>query len=299
MKLVSHRWPMLLLALAAWPGAPFAAEPSLEKQTLFGAESARQWSVAESVMEASTNRTRQQQAALHWHITVDHFAGEPNYPIGWPRANCALRETAARNWSGWDHFEMWIYTDTSRDTLPRDPAGLTLYTPDREGAWHHPLTELRKGKWVQVRIPLSEVPRHDDVRLLQLHISEANYRHQDQLDFYFDGIALLRYAQPTLLDFAAEEAVMFADARQIPLRFNLAGVNPGSKVEVACELEQNGKGMARKTVRAERGRQQAASELHGAKLPPGDYGLVAHAGGDANPALARLRLVDSPWPGKE
>ena len=152
---------------------------------------------------------------------------------------------------------------------------------------------------MQVRIPLSEVPRHDDVRLFQLHISEANYRHQDQLDFYFDEMALLRYAQPALLDFAAEEAVMFTDARRIPLRFNLAGVKPGASVEVACELEQNGKVVARKTVRAERGRQQVAIELHDAKLPSGDYGLVARATGGANPALARLRLVDSPWAVKE
>ena len=181
-------------------------EPPLEKRIVFSPESAVTWSVAESTVESSTVRTRTGSPVLHWHITVDHFAGEPQYPIGWPRANCALRDAAARDWSGWDYFQFWVYTDTTRAALPREPLGLTLHTPDKQDAYQRPLTEVKQGEWVQVRIPLAQVPRHHDVRLLQVHISESQYRHQDQLDFFFDELALARYAQPTLLDLAPEGA---------------------------------------------------------------------------------------------
>ena len=285
----------LILAVGLAPCAATAeSEPRLEKRIVFAPEAASTWSVAESTVERSTARSRTGSPVLHWHITVDHFAGEPQYPIGWPRANCALRDAAARDWSGWDYFQFWVYTDTTRAALPRDPVGLTLYTPDKQDAFHRSLTELKKGEWVQVRIPLAQVPRHQDVRLMQVHISESQYRHQDQLDFYFDELALVRYAQPTLLDFAPEGAAMFADGKQLPVRFQLAGVKPGERVDVACELRKGKTVVARTTVEAVRGPQRVVIDLSGARPEAGEYQVVARAQGGAE-AAARVRLVASPW----
>lgn len=295
MKLVLLSLPSFLLTLGFLRCGLFAGEPLMEKRTIFGPSSAQLWSAVESTLEFSTNRTKTQQPVLRWHILVDHFAGEAKYPIGWPRISVPLREATARNWSGWDYLQMWIYTDTSRPALPRDPVGMSLHTPDKEGAYHRSLAELKKGEWVQIRIPLSQLPRHDDVRLMQFHISESQYRHQDQLDFYFDEITLLRYAQPTLLEFASENAVVFADVKQAAVRFNLAGVKSSESVEVVCELRQTGKALAQTSARAGRGPQRFVLDLSRAQLTTGDYELVAHAVGGADTAATKVRLVESPW----
>jgi hypothetical protein len=291
---------LLGLVLAAWFGpVAAAAEPAMESRTLFGADSARRWSAAESTIESSTTRTRAGQPVLHWHVTVDHFAGEAKYPIGWPRISLDLKTPAERDWSGWDYLQMWVYTDTTRERLPRDPAGLSLHNPDRQGAFGLPLDQLRKGQWVQIRIPLADVPRHNDVRLIQFHISESSYKHQDQLDFYFDDVALLRYAGPTPLDFAPESAVIFADARQLAVQFNLAGVKPDQTVEMACELRQAEKVVARAVVQAIRGPQRVSLDLGPAGLRPGEYEVSVRPAGAAEAATARVRLVESPWQPRE
>ncbi|MCY2954916.1 MAG: hypothetical protein NTU53_23550 [Planctomycetota bacterium] len=284
---------LLFVPVVARAGEP--TEGQLEKRILVAAESARQWSASECTIEQSSTRMRTGTRVLHWHVTVNHFGGEPDYPIGWPRIGLTLREAAARDWSGWDYAQMWVYTDTSRDALPRAPLGLSLYTPDKEGAYNRTLTELAKGKWVRIQIPLADVPRHNDVRLIQLHISESNYRHQDQLDFYLDEVTLLRYARPTLLDFAAEAAVMFADAKQIPVRFGLAGVKPGDAAAVVCELRQRDRVVAKADTNAARGPGRLALDVSRLKLEPGEYEVIGRAAGGEQAGPVRLRLVESPW----
>lgn len=276
-----------------------ATEPALEKRVVCGPESAAEWSAAESSLAASTRRTPTGQPALHWHITVDHFGGEAKYPIGWPRISRTLPEPLSRDWSGWDYLDLLVYTDTSREALPREPVGLILHTPDKESAYHRPLPELKKGAWVRIRIPLADVPRVQDVRLMQFHISDSNYRHQDELDLHFAEIALLRHARPTLLGFAPECAVIFADAEQVPVRFQVAGIKPGDSAEVTCELWQGGKSVVQTSVRAARGPQRATLDLRGARLAAGSYELRAGIGRGGPTAAAPLRLVASPWQGKE
>jgi hypothetical protein len=267
----------------------------MEKRPVCGPESAGQWGAAESTVRTSTAHTQTASAALHWHVTVDHFAGEAQYPIGWPRAHFTLREPAARDWSDWDFLLLRVYTDTNREGLPSEPVGLALYTPDKSSAFTSPLSELQKGQWVEIRIPLAQVPRRHDVRLMQIHIAEAKYRHQDRLDFYFDEIALLRYAEPTLADFAAESAVMFADARFVPVQFQLLGVRPGASVEIACDLRRDGRVAAQATVRGTRGPQRVVLDVGRQPPAPGMYELTACVAGGRESAKAPLRLVESPW----
>lgn len=289
-------WVVLLMAAG---GVARAAEPPdepMEKRVLANFESARLWSAAESTMAVSKSHMRAGQPVLHWHVAVDHFAGERNYPIGWPRISFTLREAAARDWSEWDYFQMWVFTDTTRASLPREPVGLAIQAPDKDGAYRRSLPELTKGSWVQIRIPLSELPRREDVRLIQLHVSESNYRHQDQLDFYIDELTLLRHARPTLLDFAVEAAVMFDDAARIPVRFNLAGVKAPAAVEVSCELRQGTKVIAATAVQAARGPQRAILNLKGTKLQPGDYEVVARVQEGMATVPLRVRVLQSPWP---
>jgi hypothetical protein len=271
-----------------------AGAPAMEKRILFGPESAKQWAAAESTVEASAEHKHTDQPSLRWHITVDYFSGEAKYPIGWPRIGLTFKDPAARDWSGWDFLEMWIYTDTSRERLPREPLSMALYAPDKAGGFNRMLDEVVKGQWAQIRIPLTQIPRHNDVRFIQFSISEARYKHQDQIDFYFGEVALLRYAKPTLLDFSAVESVMFADRQRIPIRFDLTGIKPNEPAEVVCELRQGSKVAAKVTTKAMRGAQRVVLDLGQARLSPGEYVVVASVAG-GEPATAKVRLVESPW----
>ncbi|MCX7886240.1 MAG: hypothetical protein N3B01_03145 [Verrucomicrobiae bacterium] len=153
---------------------------------------------------------------------------------------------------------------------------------------------MKPNDWVEIRIPIAKIPRHNDVRYIQFHISEANYKHGDKLDLYIDDLALLRYARPTILDFSAETGVAFTDAHSLAAQFHLSGVRPGETVPVVCELRRGNKVAARSNTLAARGPQRVAIHLAGLKLVAGTYELVVRAA-DSTEAKAVVRLVESPW----
>ena len=285
----------LLLVLPGHSAGPAGPEGPMERRPLFAPSAIKAWSPAESTVAVSTERTRDAAVALHWHVTVDYHAGEPKYPIGWPRLSRALPAGPQRDWTGWDFLHFWVYIATNRERLPSIPAGLGLHTPDRTSAFQRTLTELRAGEWVECKLPLSQIPRHHDVRQIQFHIAESNYRHGDSLDFYFSDLALLRYAAPTILAFAAESPVMFSDTPRIPVTLHLAGLPTGEHTEVICELHRDGRVAARAALSAIRGVQGAALTVGPSPLAPGDYELRAHLAGQSPVATARVRLVESPW----
>lgn len=287
--------PIILTVALAATATVLAQSPVMEKQLLFGGASAKGWSPAESTVEVSSEHMKVNPTALHWHVTVDYYAGEKNYPIGWPRFSRAIPEGPPRDWSAWDYLHAWIYTTSSRQTLPKEPVGLGIQAPSKGSGLSMILSELKLGQWVEINIPISKIPQPADVRSIQFHIAEANYKHADHLDLFIDDLALLRYAQPTILDFAAETAVMFAGARVVPVTLKLAGIAPGQRAELACELRRDGQTVAQAAASAERGPQRIALDLGAKKLPPGDYELAARVAGNPQPVTAKVRLVESPW----
>lgn len=272
-----------------------ASEEAFEKSLLFSGEVPSRWSAAESAMGRSSQRAKVSDGSLHWHVTVDYETGEVNYPIGWPRVSHAIAE-GNRDWSGWEFLRMWVYADSSREALPRDPVGLGLHTPDKASAFHRPLSELRKGEWTEVVVPIAQLPAAGaDVRQIQFHISESNYRHGDTLDIYIDDLCLARHAAPLLSDFSAECRVMFSDACELAVRFGVMGVKQNEQVEVACELRREGEPAARGAWKVPRGPQRCVLKLGGERLAPGEYELVARLGGSGEPVTAPVRVVESPW----
>jgi hypothetical protein len=246
-------------------------------------------------METTAVRVKTGDSSLRWRVTVDYHAGEVNYPIGWPRVSHAIAE-GERDWSEWEFLRMWVYADTSREALPREPAGLGLQTPDKASAFHRPLNELRKGEWVQITVPVAELPGGgSDVRQIQFHISESNYRHGDTLDLFIDDLALERHAAPAIEDFAAEGAVSFSDARHLPVRFRMLGLKAGESAQVTCELRRGEKTAARGSWKVPRGPQRCVLDSGGEQLAPGNYELIARVEGAPAPATASVRIVESPW----
>ncbi len=271
------------------------AAPEMEKQLLFGGASTKGWSPAESKLEVSATHVKVSTNALHWHVTVDYYSGEAKYPIGWPRCGRTIPEGAQRDWSAWDFLHMWIYATSSRPALPKEAVGLGLHTPDKASSFNTSLSQLKLGEWVEVVLPIAKIARPGDVRNLQFHLSEANYKHADQLDLWIDDLALLRYARPVVLAFASETAVLFADAKNVAARLQLAGVKPNTTVPVTCELRRAGQVVARATSQAARGAQHLVLPLEAGTLMPGVYELTARAAEGQPTAPVQVRVVESPW----
>ena len=150
---------MTLAIVLAATATVLAQSPVMEKQLLFGGASTKGWSPAESTVEVSTAHVKVNPTALYWHVTVDYYGGEKNYPIGWPRFSHALPEGPTRDWSAWDFVHMWIYTTASRATLPKEPVGLGIQAASKSSGLSMILSELKLGQWVEINIPISKIPQ--------------------------------------------------------------------------------------------------------------------------------------------
>jgi len=268
----------------------------MDKRLVSGADFVRQWQATECTLESSIAHTRDGKPVLHWHVPVDYLHGEPKYLIGWPRITLVIKDPKDRDWNGWEYLQAWIYCDTTRDALPAaEPASLTVQSPDRAHAMHMTLSELAKGKWALISIPLSQLSGTGDVRMVQFNISESRYHHLDQVDFYIADLSLVRYAQPTILRLAAESQFAYCDDGYVPVRFELRGVAPGQTAQVACELLREGHVVAALTGKAAPGANRLAIDVSKAKLGEGEYELQARIGNTAAVVGPPIKLVQSPW----
>lgn len=286
---------LALAALTSLVAQTGSRDGAFEKLALVSPTDPRTWAPAESSAEPSTVHTKVGDTSWRWHIDVDYFAGEAKYPIGWPRISHPIPEGKLRDWSGWDFLHAWIYVESSRNALPKDPVTLGLHTPDRASGYNRSLGELAKDRWVELKLPISQIPRNHDVRHIQFNIAESNYKHGDRVDVYLNDLALVRHAEPTLFDLRAENTVVFSDARGLPVSFQLLGVKPEERVDVACELRRAATVVARTSASSSRGAQRVVLQLDSRTLPAGNYELHASIGGRPQAATAALRVVDSPW----
>lgn len=280
----------LLPAIAQTP----VRDGDMERLVLSAGSGAASWSMAEATMGPAQEPTRDGNAVHHLHIDVDHNAGEKAYPIGWPRTNLPFTEPWQRDWSGYDFLEFWVYSETSREALPAIPLGMLLHTPDRAHQFSLELRELRKGEWVQVRIPISRIGSHQDVRLIQFFISESNYADRDVLDFYISDISLLRFAEPHLSDVAVKPAVAYSDAAYLRVTFQALGVAEGATGPASVSVADGERELVSVKQDVKRGPGELLLDLRGRGMKPGRY-TVRVSLGDAEPQERVLRLVPSPW----
>jgi hypothetical protein len=282
-------------ALPAPAGFAILRDGPMEKAALVDPSDPKTWSAAECTAAPSSDRFKAGTGSWHWHVAVDYYAGEPKYPIGWPRITHAIPPGALRDWSDWDFLHAWIYVETSRAALPAEPAGLGLQTPDRASSYNRPLVELKKDQWVELNLPVRDIPQHRDVRSVQFHIAEANYQHGDGLDFYVNDLSLTRYAEPTAFRLELENGVLFSDAARLAVRFDVLGLKPGDHAKAGCELRLGEKVLAHTEAEVVRGTQRVILELGRQTLAPGEYEVSVSIAGRSSPIRAAVRVVESPW----
>lgn len=176
----------------------------------------------ETTLSRSDRFTRDSRPTLCFANTVDHTKGEKKYPVGWPRVGRDLGRDKLTDWSSYDFFECWIYADTDRETLPAKPLGVGFYHSGPRQSSHVPLA-VRKDAWTRIEIPVAQLLDPADVQRIQFNISESDYRHGDRVDFYLDRPALVRYVQPVIKTFAAEQTLVYGSQRVLRTRYELSG----------------------------------------------------------------------------
>ncbi|MGC9317863.1 MAG: hypothetical protein ACP5KN_07505, partial [Armatimonadota bacterium] len=265
----------------------------MERLVLADGDSGSEWVPAEATMDPDDRHARQGRA-MHFHVDVNFETGQPDYPIGWPRTYLRVTE-AQRDWTGWDFVDFWLYAETSRESFPSTALGFIVRCPDRNNQWQTTL-EPKKGEWVHYRFPVSNVPDPTNVHAVQLFISEANYAHGDVLDFWIDELALLRYAEPTIVAVRPLNQVAYADADVLRVRVKLTGMDEGEAVEVLTRLVDDGETLRQSATTLGDGTHTMPLQV-GGRLEPGEYEVQAQIVGSDRTLSETIRMVSSPWEG--
>ncbi len=287
-------YPLTVLLLAPAIVLAQDTEPPMEAMVLADGDSGSEWNVAEATMEPDATHSRE-GGAMRFHIDVNHETGQPEYPIGWPRTYTAVPEDH-RDWREWDFIDFWLYAETSRESLPDTPLGFIVRSPDRPNSFNATLDEAKKGEWVHFRFPTSDMPNPAECTRVQYFIAEANYNHGDVLDFWIDDLALLRYAQPTLISLQPVANLEYADTDVVRIEVDLTGVDEGETVEVLARLVRDGSTVRQSSATLANGRQTIPLTVGGG-LPAGTYTVQAQIVGNDRTLSEDVRVISSPWEG--
>ena len=233
---------VVVAILAVCSGATAAddlADVPMERLVIDDMEDVSDWyngSPEETKLAASASHVKEGNLALEFANLVDHTKGEKNYPIGWPRSGKDLKKLGLTDWTDYEYFECWIYVTTSRDSLPKTPIGVGFYHSGPKRSTHFRLNEVRKDEWTKVEIPISRIELADDIKRVQFNISESDYAHGDQVNFYIDDVVLTRFAHPVIGSMTAQRRLVYAKEPRVAAEFELLGNQAGRKVNVVLEV---------------------------------------------------------------
>jgi len=264
----------------------------MEKLVLADGDVDSKWQTAEATMRPDATHAVEGRA-MRFHVDVNHQTGQPDYPIGWPRTYMSMPEDT-RDWRKWDFVEFWLYADTSRASVPSTPLGFIVRSPDKPNSYHRTVHEAKKGKWIHVRVATSDMPSPADCRAIQFFISESNYNHGDVLDFWIDGLALLRYAEPTVIRMQPLGRVQYADTDVVRVEVGMTGLEEGQTAELLVRLVRDGKTVRQSSAVLHSGIQAVPLKV-GGNLDAGRYELQARIAGSQRTVTEKIRVISSPW----
>ena len=290
--------PAALLALLVAAIAPAAAqtdEPPMEELMIADGDSGSVWTPAEATMEPDDVHARAGRA-MHFHIDVNHSTGQPDYPIGWPRAYTTIPE-GQRDWTDWDFIDFWLYADTSREGLPGSPLGFIVRCPDKANSFSATLSQADKGEWVHFRFPISALPSAADCTAIQFFISESNYRDGDVLDFWIDDLKLLRYAEPTIIRLQPLNQVLYADQPVLRVAVEMTGLEDAATAQVEVALVRDDETVQQASAPLAAGVTTIPLSVEGGATA-GEYQVQARVVGSDRTVTKTVRVVSSPWEGE-
>lgn len=215
---------------------------------------------------------------IHWAINVDHQGGEDKYPIGWPKIRCIYNPPL--DFTKYDYLKYMIRIDSDRDEVADDvtPLGFTIKS--------NKFVEVSKDIGGRQRVWLPVIFNiHDKIEamgrgsepwnkinMLQLFITEGDYKDKTKINFDVGAIELLRFKTPVITKVTSPEVVL-QPQEEIPIQFELMGnTDNGKKLIIIAELV-NDSGTITSSVTGDINASNMIL-LNCKKIPPGRYKLV-------------------------
>ncbi len=268
------------------------AEAPVEYRALDGLADPQRWEPSECAASVSA-RTAWGHPSVHMHIPVDFTAGEKRYPIGWPRMYLSLKPDE-QAWQAYDRFEFQLFTESSRQSLPKRPLMFHVYGPQDQKKLF-PLDIATIGTSTTFTVNISDLGLAGKVARLGFNINEADYADKDVVDFHFGGFRLARATVAQVTELKAVTPVLFRDSRALPVELVAEGPPERLSAGIPLQLRSGDRVALALTVPVARGRQTLYLPLAGAKLEPGPYALVACPDDPALRKEVTVTIVSSPW----
>ena len=260
----------------------------------------QRWAPAESslsVSEFKFNNT----PTLKWVVPVDHYTGEPKYPVGWPRTYfSSFRKAPAvpADWRDWDFFEFDV-----KMTLENDPqnkscvVSVMFSSADTPARFSIQLKKLHDGKKHAVRIPVDKIGNPAKITSWGFSIAESNYKHGAKLTLLAGNFRLTRSSECWVDSIKMlTPAITAADTA---IKINLAVSGPVSDVArgvpFAISNSPDGRLFRKETLPVSRGSKEMEIEIVELKLTPGNYNLTVFPDDKSKRKSVAFQVVSSPY----
>lgn len=276
-----------------FPAALRSAEAKAEydRLPLEFLEHPQRWSCAESTVEREAELLAA-RPILRQNISVDHFAGEEKYPIGWPRMYFKVKGDEG-SWQDYDTLEFQVRAEVSRPEMKRIPLALQIGNQNKKT--YRLSIDPVHGEWKTISIPLANLPTPRQIVHFGFNISDSDYQHGDLLHFRFSGFELLRSRFCQVERLKITGPAIFSDSAKLELEISISGPAADAARGVPLQIQQGEKILRLETLPVIRGRSNMSLDISELRLQPGDYLLTAFPNTPERRKEASFKVVSSPW----
>ena len=231
--------------------------------------------------------------ALTFHIDVDHHAGEPKYPIGWPRMY--MRKPNDIPWKDYDKFEFKIHTKASSNTIPARTFSLKFTgQPKTSIDIGFSPKQLKLNEWVPFSMPTNKIAEITTFASCVFFISESNYPDKEVLDFTFAEMRLVRSSYCKITEMQTQ-GVRYTATPTLPVKLTVYGPASDGARGIPFQIACGDKVLRLETLPVVRGTQTLQMDISELNLANGDYTLTAFPDNPDRKLTVSFKVIDSPF----
>ena len=250
-----------------------------------------QWQPTEA--EARSADPLNGHPAITFHIDVDHHAGEPKYPIGWPRMY--MRKPNDIPWRDYDKFEFKIHTKASSNLIPARTFHLKFTgQPQINFEQTFGPKQLKLNEWTTFSMPTNKIAEITHFSSCGFFISEANYTDKEVLDFTFAEIRLVRSSYCKIVEMETQ-GVRYNTCATLPVKMTVFGPASDCARGVPFKIARGDKVLRLETLPVGRGTQTLLMDVSELNLTNGDYTLTAFPDNPDRKLAVSFKVIDSPF----
>ena len=258
----------------------------------------KRWSPSESSVTLAQERFSG-RAVLKWTVNVDHFGGEKNYPVGWPRMyfqSFNRHPVLLSDWREWDHFEFDVRIKLENDPANQIcPVSLMLSTPSFRLAL--PLRKWHDGKLHSIKVPVDQLKAPHKITNFGFSIADSNYKHGAKLTLWAGNFRLTRSSECFVEDLKLLTPAITAADNAVRINVNITG--PAGSVARGVPFEvtalSSGKVLRKETLPVQRGIKDMEIGVDDLRLVPGQYNLTVFPGDKVKTKSVVFTVLSSPF----